>query len=77
MKKTGKHLHADTFNTERIERSKERRFPDLDTEDKANQEPPARGTHGELQEEIELKEDNKSKQCLILTSAAQNILGSY
>lgn len=77
IKKTENHLHADTFYTERIEQSKERRLPDLDTEDKANQEPPAHGRQGELQEEIELKEDNKSKQCLRLPSTAQNILGTY
>lgn len=55
IKKTGKCLHTETFYTERIEQSKERRFPDLDTEDKANQEPPAHGRQGELQEEIELR----------------------
>lgn len=70
-------MHTETFSTERIEQSKERRFPDLDTEDKANQEPLAHGRREELQAEIELREYNKSKQCLPLTIRAQNILGSY
>lgn len=66
IKKTGKQWHTETFYTGRIEQSKERRFPDLDTEDKANQEPPAHGRQGALQEEIGLEEYNKSKQCLTL-----------
>lgn len=48
--------------------SKERRFPDLDTEDKANQEKQAHGTQEKLQDEIELERNiinlNNASDCL-------------
>lgn len=48
--------------------SKERRFPDLDTEDKANQEKWAHGRQEKLQDKIELERNiinlNNASDCL-------------
>lgn len=65
---TGKCLHPETFYKERMEESKERRFPDLDPEDKANQEKRAHGRQEKLQDEIELERNiinlNNAPDCL-------------
>lgn len=64
----GKCLHTETFHKERMGESKERRFPDLDTEDKANQEKRAHGRQEKLQDEIELEKNiinlNNASDCL-------------
>lgn len=65
---TGKCLHPETFYKERMGESKERRFPDLDTEDKANEEKWAHGREEKLQDEIELERNiinlNNASDCL-------------
>lgn len=65
---TGKCLHPETFYKERMRESKERRFPDLDTEDKANEEKWAHGREEKLQDEIELERNiinlNNASDCL-------------
>ena len=65
---TGKCLHPETFYKERMGESKERRFPDLDTEDKANEEKWAHGRQEKLQDKIELERNiinlNNASDCL-------------
>lgn len=65
---TGKRLHPETFYKKRMGENKERRFPDLDTEDKANQEKWAHGRQEKLQDEIELERNiinlNNASDCL-------------
>lgn len=65
---TGKCLHPETFYKEKMGESKERRFPDLDTEDKANEEKWAHGREEKLQDEIELERNiinlNNASDCL-------------
>lgn len=65
---TGKTLHPETFHEERMGESKERRFPDLDPEDKANQEKWAQGRQERLQDEIEPERKiinlNNASDCL-------------
>lgn len=65
---TGKFLHPEAFHKARMGESKERRFPDLDPEDKANQEKQAHGRQKRLQDEIELERNiinlNNASDCL-------------
>lgn len=65
---TRKRLHPETFYKERMGESRERRFPDLDTEDKANQEKWAHGRQEKLQDEVEPERNiinlNNALDCL-------------
>lgn len=64
---TRKRLHPETFYKERMGECKERRFPDLDPEDKANQEKWAHGRQEKLQDEVELERNiinlNNASDC--------------
>lgn len=53
---TGKHLHLETFYKKRMGESKERRFPDLDPEDKANQEKQAHGRQESYKKKLNWRE---------------------
>lgn len=76
---TGKCLHLETFYKERMGESKERRFPDLDTEDKANQKKWAHGRQEKLQNEIELKRNIINLKTMLQTvyQSTKHISVSY
>lgn len=67
-KMSAKCLHPKTFHKERMRESKERTFPDLDPEDKVNQEKQAHGRQERLQDKIELERNiinlNSTSDCL-------------